>query len=346
MPRRSAAEPARGPGPEVDLAATLENAGRVADYAHHERRLSDYVAGTGIELVEGTGPARFVDPYTMAVGDGRSWQADRIVVAVGGHPGRLPIAGAELALTYTDLRALAALPGRVAVIGGADFGCQTLLLEYAPRLIPRADQDLSAALGAAFTRRGIEVVIGAPAPSGWYGSRAASRSTTSRPMGRPAGWWMRCSSRWAGRPTSRGWSWPQRAWLRSGVLSRSTTGCRPTWPTSSPLVTSTAAACWCPAPATKAASRLRTPCWAPAARSPTRSCPPAASPDRAGFARLVVLFPVAAAEGAAEPVVQRAVGVLGWVGVVDRRRLGLSQPSGLLGRRVQDHVPVGDVGDL
>ena len=93
---------------------------------------------------------------------------------MGGHPGRFPIPGAELALTYTDIRALTALPGRVAVIGGADtgcqlasilanFGCQTLLLEYAPRLIPRADQDISAALGAAFTRRGIEVVTGASA---------------------------------------------------------------------------------------------------------------------------------------------------------------------------------------
>jgi pyruvate/2-oxoglutarate dehydrogenase complex dihydrolipoamide dehydrogenase (E3) component len=147
---------------------------RVADYAHHGRRLSGYVAATGIELVEGTGPARFVEPYTVAVGDGRSWQADRIIVAVGGHPGRLPIPGAELALTDIDLRALTALPGRIAVIGGADtgcqlassladFGCQTLLLEYAPRLIPRADQDLSAALDAAFTRRGIEVVTGASA---------------------------------------------------------------------------------------------------------------------------------------------------------------------------------------
>jgi pyruvate/2-oxoglutarate dehydrogenase complex dihydrolipoamide dehydrogenase (E3) component len=164
----------RGPTPEVDLAATLANAGRVADYAHHEQRLSEYVAATGIELVEGVGPARFVDPNTVAVGDGRSWQADRVILAVGGHPGRLPIPGAELALTYTDLRALTALPGRVAVIGGADtgcqlasiladFGCQTVLLEYAPRLIPRADQDLSAALDAAFTRRGIEVVTGASA---------------------------------------------------------------------------------------------------------------------------------------------------------------------------------------
>ena len=164
----------RGPAPEVDLAATLANAGRAADYAHNEQRLSEHVAATGIELVEGIGPARFLDPHTVAVGDGRSWQADRIIIAVGGHPGRLPIPGAELGLTYTDLRALTALPERVAVIGGADtgcqlasiladFGCQTLLLEYAPRLIPRADQDLSAALDAGFTRRGIEVVTGASA---------------------------------------------------------------------------------------------------------------------------------------------------------------------------------------
>jgi pyruvate/2-oxoglutarate dehydrogenase complex dihydrolipoamide dehydrogenase (E3) component len=72
----------RGAGPDLDLAATVENAGRVADYAHHEQRLSDYVTRTGIELVEGTGPARFVDPNTVAVGDGRTWQADRIIVAV------------------------------------------------------------------------------------------------------------------------------------------------------------------------------------------------------------------------------------------------------------------------
>jgi pyruvate/2-oxoglutarate dehydrogenase complex dihydrolipoamide dehydrogenase (E3) component len=164
----------RGPRPQVNLVATLENARRVAEYAHNEQHLSDYVRASGIELVEGAGPGRFVDPNTVAVDDGRSWQADRIIIAVGGHPGRLPIPGAELALTYTDVRAINALPDRVAVIGGADtgcqlasiladFGCQVLLLEYAPRLNPRADQDLSAELGAAFTRRGMEVVTGASA---------------------------------------------------------------------------------------------------------------------------------------------------------------------------------------
>ena len=155
----------RGPGPELDLATTLENAGRVADYVHHERRLSEHLASAGIELVEDVGPAHFVDPHNVVVEDGRKWQADRIIIAVGGHPGRLSVPGAELGLTYTDIRGLTALPGRVAVIGGADtgcqlasimadFGCQTVLLEFGPRLIPRADQDISSGLGVAFTAAG------------------------------------------------------------------------------------------------------------------------------------------------------------------------------------------------
>jgi pyruvate/2-oxoglutarate dehydrogenase complex dihydrolipoamide dehydrogenase (E3) component len=89
-----------------------------------QARLGEHVRAAGIELVEGTGPARFVDPHTAAVGDGRSWRADRIMIAAGGHRGRLPIPGAELAPTHTDIPALTALPGRVAVIGGADTGCQ------------------------------------------------------------------------------------------------------------------------------------------------------------------------------------------------------------------------------
>jgi hypothetical protein len=52
---------------------------------------------------------------------------------------------------------------------------------------------------------------------------------------------------------------------------------------------------------------------------------------------LAVPLPVTAAEGAAEPVVQRAAGVLGRVGVVDRRRLWPAQPFGVL-----DQVKGGD----
>jgi dihydrolipoamide dehydrogenase len=156
----------RGPRPEVDLAATLANAERVARYAYERRRVADYIRAMGVDLVEEAGDARFLDANTVAAADGRLWHADRVIIAVGGRASRLPIPGAELGLTYEHVRSLSALPERVCVIGAADtgcqltsiladFGCRLSLIEYAPRIVPRADQDVSAALEQAFRARGI-----------------------------------------------------------------------------------------------------------------------------------------------------------------------------------------------
>jgi pyruvate/2-oxoglutarate dehydrogenase complex dihydrolipoamide dehydrogenase (E3) component len=162
----------RGPRPEVDVAAVLANAQRVADYAYDRKRMADHIRSLGVELVEDAGDARFVDANTVAVGDGRQWTADRVIIAVGGKAGRLPIPGAELGLTFDDLRTLTTLPDRICVIGAADtgcqltsiladFGCSVTLVEYASRIVQRADADVSDALGRAFRGRGIEVVTGA-----------------------------------------------------------------------------------------------------------------------------------------------------------------------------------------
>jgi len=162
----------RGAGPKVDLAATLANAERVANHAYERRRVAEHIRAMGVDLAEEAGDARFLDADTVAASDGRTWNADRVIIAVGGRAGRLPIPGAELGLTYEDVRSLTALPGRVCVIGAADtgcqlasiladFGCRGTLVEYAPRIVPRADQDVSAALEQAFCGRGIEVVTGA-----------------------------------------------------------------------------------------------------------------------------------------------------------------------------------------
>jgi dihydrolipoamide dehydrogenase len=164
----------RGPKPEVDLVATLANAERVAHYAHERKHLADLIRQSGIDLVEEAGDARFLDAERVATPDGRVWRGDRFIIAVGGRAARLPIPGAELALTFEDVRSLTLLPERVCVIGAADtgcqltsiladFGCSVWLLEYAPRIVPRADADVSAALGEAFRERGIEVVAGARA---------------------------------------------------------------------------------------------------------------------------------------------------------------------------------------
>jgi pyruvate/2-oxoglutarate dehydrogenase complex dihydrolipoamide dehydrogenase (E3) component len=159
----------RGDAPSLDIAAALASARRVADYALGEHRMPTALRNRGIDLVDHAGPAVLASARTVALADGRELRGDAIVIAVGGRAGRLPIPGAELALTYEDLRALDALPASVAVVGGADTGCQlasiladfgvtTTLIEAAPRLIPHADQDVSAALAESFRRRGIAVL--------------------------------------------------------------------------------------------------------------------------------------------------------------------------------------------
>ena len=144
----------------------------MAGYLYERKRIADHIRSVGVDLVEEAGDARFVDANTVAAADGRTWTADRVIIAVGGRAGRLPIPGAELGLTYEDVRSVTALPKRVCVIGAADtgcqltsiladFGCDVTLLEYAPRIVPRADVDVSVALEHAFRGRGIEVVTSA-----------------------------------------------------------------------------------------------------------------------------------------------------------------------------------------
>ena len=160
-----------GPPPVPNLPAIMANSERVARYAHDKRDMAGHIRRRGIDLIEDLGPVGFVDPHTVADGDGRSWSADHVILAVGGHAGRLPIPGAELALTYEDIPSLAALPDRVAVVGGADTGCQIAsiledlgvtvsLFEAGPTLVPAADPSVSAELGRAFRAQGINVHTG------------------------------------------------------------------------------------------------------------------------------------------------------------------------------------------
>jgi pyruvate/2-oxoglutarate dehydrogenase complex dihydrolipoamide dehydrogenase (E3) component len=162
----------RGETPQIDIVAALASARRVADYIHDENRLGEAVRRSGIDLLHGVGPAVFVDPHTVRISAGREFRGDAVLIAVGGHAGRLPIPGVELALTYENLRDLESLPTAAAVVGGADTGCQLAsilsdfgveitLIEAGPRLLPHADQDVSDAFVAALRGRGIDVALSA-----------------------------------------------------------------------------------------------------------------------------------------------------------------------------------------
>jgi pyruvate/2-oxoglutarate dehydrogenase complex dihydrolipoamide dehydrogenase (E3) component len=88
---------------------------------------------------------------------------------VGGHAGRLPIPGAEIALTFNGPRDLTRVPGSVAVVGGADTGCQlasilgdfgaqATVVEASPRVVAHADEEISMARADSFRQRGIAVL--------------------------------------------------------------------------------------------------------------------------------------------------------------------------------------------
>jgi pyruvate/2-oxoglutarate dehydrogenase complex dihydrolipoamide dehydrogenase (E3) component len=158
----------QGAAPVPDLPAVLANSDRVARYAHDKKDIAGHLRRQDINLIEDLGPVRFTDPHSMAARDGRAWSAERVILAVGGHAARLPIPGAELALTYEDIPSLTSLPGRAAVVGGADTGCQiasifqdfgadVTVFEAGPVLVPAADLSVSAELGRAFTARGMTV---------------------------------------------------------------------------------------------------------------------------------------------------------------------------------------------
>jgi pyruvate/2-oxoglutarate dehydrogenase complex dihydrolipoamide dehydrogenase (E3) component len=157
-----------GEPPTPNLGAVLANSARVARYAHDKKDLAGHIRRHGIDLVEGLGTVAFTDPHTVRSRDGHTWHGDRVILAVGGAPVRLPVPGAEIALTYGDIRSLTDLPGRAAVVGGADTGCQIAsiladfgvaveLFEAGPSLIASADSSISTDLRSAFERKGIKV---------------------------------------------------------------------------------------------------------------------------------------------------------------------------------------------
>ena len=152
------------------------------------------------------------------------------MIAVGGHAGRLPIPGAELGLTYEDIRELTALPVSVVVIGGADTGCQlasilvdfgskVTVLEFAPRIKPRADaRRLGRRSTDAFEANGIRSSPARRANDSNALAAGVTRSRTDVGDGADgASTRTRCSSPSAGRATPTRWTPPPSAWTSSAA---------------------------------------------------------------------------------------------------------------------------------
>ncbi len=161
----------RGAPPELDFTALLAHTQQIVYRVHEKKQLRAHLEEAGVRALAGAGDARFENPNTLALADGTRIEAAKFILCVGGHARRLPVSGAELALTHSDIWRMTKLPRSVAIVGAAATGCQlasvfaafgarVTLLEVGPRVLANEDVVVSEGIGQAFARHGIEVVTG------------------------------------------------------------------------------------------------------------------------------------------------------------------------------------------
>src|SRR5262245_7586526 len=130
--------------------------------------LRPQIDSLGVTVHEHAGVARFTDDHTIQTETGLQLQAEKIVVCTGGLSRRLPVPGFEFTNTHSDAWSLTCVPPSMLVIGaGATgvqvasifnaFGSRIQLFQTGPRILPSEDEDVSAAVAAAFRSANIAV---------------------------------------------------------------------------------------------------------------------------------------------------------------------------------------------
>jgi pyruvate/2-oxoglutarate dehydrogenase complex dihydrolipoamide dehydrogenase (E3) component len=154
--------------PVLDYPRLLTRVREVVDDVCAHSSLRAQIDSLGVTVREHAGVARFVDEHTIESEGGLRLQAEKIIVCTGGASRRLPVPGFELTKTHSDAWGLTSVPPSMLVVGaGATgvqvasifnaFGSRVRLFQSGPRILPTEDEDVSAAVAAAFREAGIEV---------------------------------------------------------------------------------------------------------------------------------------------------------------------------------------------
>jgi glutathione reductase (NADPH) len=143
---------------------------RDAEVARLERIYRSLLDGSEVQIFDER--AVIEGPEAVRLGSGRVVTAKHILISVGGHPTlEPPIEGSELAITSNEVFELDSLPERILVVGGgyiavefagifAGLGSKTTLLHRGDKLLRGFDEDLRDALGDAYAKQGIGLVLG------------------------------------------------------------------------------------------------------------------------------------------------------------------------------------------
>lgn len=146
-----------------DWSVVMKRKSEVAGY------LVDCVGGllrsNGIEHV--TGSARLINSRTVTV-EGRTIEADAIILATGSEPAVPPIPGLDSkgVLTSNEALSLEHFPEKIAIAGGgviglefasvfASFGASVTVIEMLPRILPNIDAEIASILQRSLENKGV-----------------------------------------------------------------------------------------------------------------------------------------------------------------------------------------------
>ncbi|MEC4814216.1 MAG: glutathione-disulfide reductase [Scytonema sp. PMC 1069.18] len=118
----------------------------------------------GVEIIRGH--ATFTDAHTLEI-DGCKYTADKILIAVGGHPFTPNIPGIEYGITSREMFHLPYLPERFVILGGGyigiefasmmhAFGCEVTVIEKDGMILSGFDSDLRLGVQEGLSKRGIK----------------------------------------------------------------------------------------------------------------------------------------------------------------------------------------------
>ena len=152
----------------LDYSRLLARVREVVNDVRAHSALRGQIDSLGVTVYEQAGAARFADPHTVETESGLRLQAEKIIICTGGASRRLSVPGFELTATHSDAWSLTSVPPSMLVIGGgatgaqvasifSAFGSRIQLFQAGPRILPTEDEDVSAAVAAAFRESGIVV---------------------------------------------------------------------------------------------------------------------------------------------------------------------------------------------
>lgn len=139
--------------------------------ASHQQTVIDYLGGNDTKRFEDagitciSGYANFLDNHTVAVGS-EKYTADNFILATGSHLKTSEISGLSTVKYFTPETAIKIrrLPKVAFVVGGGPSGCEiaeylaelgvrVLIMELAPRLLPREDEEVGATMKEYFEKQ-------------------------------------------------------------------------------------------------------------------------------------------------------------------------------------------------